>query len=112
VELHHSAEALNWIGYFGELPKGIIVDHRRVLVGSHNWSGLGTTRNRDASLLFDDVEIAGYFEKVFLHDWTNLATTMLTGERGTPQVVADRSGTAPSVPAGYMLVPWESYYED
>lgn len=50
--------------------KGMIVDGRRVLVGSHNWSGGGVTSNRDASLLFDDAEIAGYYRDVFEVDWT------------------------------------------
>jgi phosphatidylserine/phosphatidylglycerophosphate/cardiolipin synthase-like enzyme len=38
--------------------KGMIVDGRRVLLGSHNWSADGVSLNRDASLLFDDEEIA------------------------------------------------------
>jgi phosphatidylserine/phosphatidylglycerophosphate/cardiolipin synthase-like enzyme len=92
--------------------KGIIVDGRRVLVGSHNWSGPGTTRNRDASLLFDDEQIAGYFQKVFLHDWTYLATTRVSGEIQMPRAVGDGSRVAPSAPEGYVAIPWESYYED
>ena len=68
--------------------KGIIVDHRKVLVGSHNWSGPGTTRNRDASLLFDDEEIASYYERAFIHDWKNLAKTRISGEIRMPQVIS------------------------
>ena len=49
--------------------KGIIVDGKQVLVGSHNWSMLGVTLNRDASLLFDDEEIAQYYREVFELDW-------------------------------------------
>ena len=44
--------------------KGIIVDGLRVLVGSHNWTNQGTLVNRDASLIFEDEEIAGYFEEI------------------------------------------------
>jgi phosphatidylserine/phosphatidylglycerophosphate/cardiolipin synthase-like enzyme len=36
------------------------LDGNRVLLGSHNWSKSGVTLNRDASLIFDDAEIAGY----------------------------------------------------
>jgi len=50
--------------------KGILVDSRSTLVGSHNWTNEGTTYNRDASLLFDDPEVTAYFEQVFSHDWT------------------------------------------
>ena len=49
--------------------KGMIVDGRRVLIGSHNWSQAGVTLNRDASLLFDDPEIAGYYREAFEIDW-------------------------------------------
>ena len=45
--------------------KGMIVDGHRVLVGSHNWSGGGVTLNRDASLLFDDPEIAEVLPRRF-----------------------------------------------
>jgi phosphatidylserine/phosphatidylglycerophosphate/cardiolipin synthase-like enzyme len=49
--------------------KGMIVDGRRVLIGSHNWSKPGVTLNRDASLIFDDPRIAGYFAQAFAIDW-------------------------------------------
>ncbi|MBY5706972.1 hypothetical protein HFO38_30435 [Rhizobium leguminosarum] len=49
--------------------KGMIADGKRVLVGSHNWSGGGVTSNRDASLLFDDVDVAEYYRDVFEVDW-------------------------------------------
>jgi len=92
--------------------KGIIVDSRRVLVGSHNWSGPGTTRNRDASLLFDDEEIARYFERAFLHDWTNLASTKVAGELRMPRVITKGERSDEAVPDGFEAVPWSSYYED
>jgi phosphatidylserine/phosphatidylglycerophosphate/cardiolipin synthase-like enzyme len=61
--------------------KGIIVDSKAVLIGSHNWSNDGTLYNRDASLIFFDPEIARYFEKIFLHDWERLARRKILGER-------------------------------
>ncbi len=41
----------------------------RVLVSSQNWSGDGFLRNRDAGLIVEDAEIAGYYEAIFLDDW-------------------------------------------
>lgn len=49
--------------------KGLIVDGKKVLLGSHNWSSLGVTLNRDASLIFDDEEVAQYYAEAFELDW-------------------------------------------
>jgi hypothetical protein len=49
--------------------KGMIVDGKRVLIGSNNWSKPGVTLNRDASLIFDDEEIAAYYAEAFEIDW-------------------------------------------
>lgn len=54
--------------------KGIIVDSDVVLLGSHNLTNEGALFNRDASLLIRDSEVAQYFERIFIHDWENLAT--------------------------------------
>jgi hypothetical protein len=56
--------------------KGMIIDGRHVLLGSHNLTNIGATTNRDASLLFDDVPLAKYFSEIFEHDWENLAETV------------------------------------
>lgn len=53
--------------------KGIIVDSKVAMLGSQNWSGDGVLRNRDASLIVFDADAAGYYEQIFLHDWTNMA---------------------------------------
>ena len=45
--------------------KGIVVDRRRVLIGSQNWSNHGVSVNRDASLLFEDAPLAEYFAEIF-----------------------------------------------
>jgi hypothetical protein len=89
--------------------KGIVVDGERVLVGSHNWSSNGTTRNRDASLIFFDKQIAGYYEQVFLHDWDSLAAARVSTELGMPRLAPRRRGPAP---AGMRRVPWAAYFED
>ncbi len=49
--------------------KGIVVDGKQVLIGSHNWSSSGVTLNRDASLIFDDRDIAQYYLEAFEIDW-------------------------------------------
>ena len=54
--------------------KGFIVDSAVVAVGSHNWSADGTLRNRDATLIIHPAGAARYFEKIFLHDWTTMAS--------------------------------------
>jgi phosphatidylserine/phosphatidylglycerophosphate/cardiolipin synthase-like enzyme len=53
--------------------KGIVADSSVVALGSHNWSGDGVLRNRDATLIISDEEIARYYEGIFLHDWDNMA---------------------------------------
>jgi hypothetical protein len=53
--------------------KGIVVDRKAVMAGSHNWTNLGTTFNRDASLCITNEKVAGYFEDLFLFDWENMA---------------------------------------
>ncbi len=49
--------------------KGIIVDGKTMLIGSHNWSGSGVQFNRDASLVIYDTGVAQYYQDIFLHDW-------------------------------------------
>ncbi|MFO0614465.1 MAG: phospholipase D-like domain-containing protein [Polyangiaceae bacterium] len=49
--------------------KGMVVDGKRVLLGSHNWSAAGVTLNRDASLLIDHREVAQYYAEAFRIDW-------------------------------------------
>ena len=47
------------------------------MVSSANWSGDGVLRNRDAGLIIQDKEIAGYYQDVFLADWENRASAFL-----------------------------------
>jgi phosphatidylserine/phosphatidylglycerophosphate/cardiolipin synthase-like enzyme len=53
--------------------KGFVIDRKIVALGSQNWSGDGVLRNRDASVIIDNVKAAEYFTTIFLHDWENLA---------------------------------------
>lgn len=75
--------------------KGIVIDGKAVLLGSHNWTNAGTVFNRDASLIFHDQQIARYFEEYFLYDWNRIgparvdeslpAVELVTGLEGAPR---------------------------
>jgi hypothetical protein len=57
--------------------KGIVVDSAVVLVSSQNWSADGVLRNRDAGLILSNADIAEYFERIFIDDWTQRANQKL-----------------------------------
>jgi V8-like Glu-specific endopeptidase len=80
--------------------KGVIIDRKKVLVGSQNWSQMGVTINRDASLLFDDEPLARYFGDVFEHDWKNLATSGIGSEMRGARIAQPNEST----PAGFVRV--------
>lgn len=88
--------------------KGIIIDDKTVVVGSHNWTGQGATENRDASLIFyDDPEIAAYFKKIFMYDWDRVGVTdslMLS----MPLVALPGEQTPP----GMMRVAWSDFFTE
>jgi phosphatidylserine/phosphatidylglycerophosphate/cardiolipin synthase-like enzyme len=71
--------------------KGILVDSRWTLVGSHNWTNEGTLYNRDASLLIDSAEVTQYFEDVLDHDWTYLAESLRV-DSGRPSAILPLPG--------------------
>ncbi len=87
--------------------KGIIVDGETVVVGSHNWSGDGTLRNRDASLIIYNSQIASYYQNIFLNDWAALARPDVQ-ENFTPLVVMPGQPT----PAGMVRIPWSDFYDE
>lgn len=86
--------------------KTIIVDDEVVMFGSHNWSNEGVKTNRDASLIFDDEEIAQYLAEVYDYDWDHLATAKPAQKR--PRVA--KPGEA--APAGFKRVPFTAVFED
>jgi len=86
--------------------KTIIIDRKTVMFGSHNWSNEGVKSNRDASLIFDDAEIATYLAKVYDYDWTTLATAHPAKAR--PRVAKDGEPTPP----GFNRVPASSVMEE
>ena len=86
--------------------KTIIVDGKVVMFGSHNWSNEGVKTNRDASLIFDDEEIAAYLADVYDYDWTALATAHPT--KAKPRVA--KAGE--EAPKGFKRVPFTAVFED
>ena len=86
--------------------KTIIVDGKVVMFGSHNWSNEGVKTNRDASLIFDDEEIAAYLADVYDYDWTTLATAHPT--KAKPRVAKAGEET----PKGFKRVPFSAVFED
>jgi hypothetical protein len=86
--------------------KTIIVDGSVVMFGSHNWSNEGVKTNRDASLIFDDAEIAQYLAQVYDYDWNRLATAHLSQKR--PRV----AGADEQTPPGFKRVPFSAVFED
>ena len=76
------------------------------MFGSHNWSNEGVKTNRDASLIFDDPEIAAYLAGVYDYDWNTLATAHPTESR--PRVA--KPGEA--APAGFKRVLFSAVFED
>ena len=82
--------------------KGMIVDGKRVLLGSHNWSKPGVSLNRDASLIFDDEDIAKYYGEAFEIDWQR-ANPVKPKKFVKPEaVVLEAVGNAP--PPGFKRV--------
>lgn len=77
--------------------KGMIVDGKRVLIGSHNWSKPGVTLNRDASLIFDNADIAGYYAQAFEIDWERSNPIKPKRFVKTEAVIREAVGAAPPV---------------
>ncbi|HST23581.1 MAG TPA: phospholipase D-like domain-containing protein [Blastocatellia bacterium] len=88
--------------------KGIIVDGKRVLVGSHNWSSSGVTLNRDASLIFDDEEAAQYYSEAFELDWDRSRPARV--DEAINESVRPAQGDEP--PAGFVRMRLSEYLGD
>ena len=88
--------------------KGMIVDGKRVLIGSHNWSKPGVTLNRDASLIFDNAGIAGYFAEAFEIDW--LRAGRIRPREFRRESIREAVGDAP--PPGFMRLPLSELLKD
>ncbi len=49
--------------------KFIIVDGKKVIVGSHNWSNAAMNKNREASVIVQDSATVNEFQRIFEGDW-------------------------------------------
>ncbi len=87
--------------------KGVIVDRKRVLLGSQNLSEQGVSLNRDASLLFEDAPLARYFAGIFEHDWSNLASDSIDIMPSGAELAVDPAASRP----GFTKVSVEEYLE-
>jgi hypothetical protein len=121
VDIRRARESLRVAGFNmdrvrhqeGCHTKGIVIDSKTVLLGSHNWTNQGVEANRDASLLIEHPGIAGYYERVFLHDWDVLAKTKVT-EAAAPIPIAGGQEAASLVADAdnWVRVPWSDLMED
>lgn len=85
--------------------KGMVVDGQRVMIGSHNWSSQGVSVNRDASIIFNEQRLAGYFGEAFEVDWDRAGrVTAKRFVREMPELVGAGEEAA-AVPAGFALRP-------
>jgi len=79
--------------------KGIVIDSETVALGSQNWSGDGTLRNRDASVVIYHPPIAKYFEAIFNDDWTKRAQAKLV-DASHPAGKGKKGGKSPPKKGG------------
>ena len=91
--------------------KGIVIDSKTVLLGSHNWTDQGVQVNRDASLLIHRPEIAAYYERVFLHDWDRLAQTTIN-EAAMPVPLLTDEAVGPASEPGFERAPWSAWEDE
>ena len=70
-ELRASGVEVRWasMSFANTHSKLAIIDNRKVLVGSINWSKHALYENREAELLVEDWKIAREFAAVFEQDW-------------------------------------------
>jgi phosphatidylserine/phosphatidylglycerophosphate/cardiolipin synthase-like enzyme len=85
--------------------KGIVADGETVLISSQNWSGDGFLRNRDAGLIINDVEIAAYYQQIFLDDWDQ-RTRSPFGNTGFAMLALPEAPT----PRGMVRLTWQDFH--
>jgi phosphatidylserine/phosphatidylglycerophosphate/cardiolipin synthase-like enzyme len=78
--------------------KGFVVDHRKTVVSSQNWSGAGVLENRDAGLIIDNATIAQYLRKSLCMIGTMSQSVIIAKRKVLVAVAAiDRRPRAPAV---------------
>jgi len=87
--------------------KGVVVDNRRALVTSVNWSFNSPANNREVGLLLDHPAIGQYFADIFTYDWYNGAAAdypLITEvDAGVGFLEISTFGTTPVDLAGWTL---------
>ncbi len=89
--------------------KLIVVDDRRVLVGSQNWSSTAVLQNREASLLVEHEGIASYFAGIFDSDWELSAPQVPAPAPMAPAVAAAQPQAADFAKGGVVESTWGDY---
>jgi hypothetical protein len=51
--------------------KGMIVDGKKVLISSINWTENSLKNNRECAVLVESPEVASFYKELFESDWTN-----------------------------------------
>ena len=74
--------------------KGIVVDTKKVLVSSENWSEQGVSANRDAGVIIDNADIAAFFENIFMDDWNTRAHLPHMNAPASPKSPAGKKAPA------------------
>ncbi len=75
--------------------KGIIIDRKAVVLGSHNWTNAGTKFNRDASLVIYHSDAVRYFEDLFEEDWRRSSEPSIDESLPSPRLVSPTDTEAP-----------------
>ncbi|KRQ29555.1 hypothetical protein AOT83_23845 [Mycobacteroides sp. H001] len=86
--------------------KMIVVDGKRVLVSSQNWSDSAVTKNREAGLWIAQAKVAKYFQGIFETDWNVAFQALPRATRRdvvTPQSISG-GGFVKVQPADYQEV--------
>ncbi|MCX6032147.1 MAG: phospholipase D-like domain-containing protein [Chloroflexi bacterium] len=78
--------------------KLLLVDGRRVLVSSQNWSDFAVTRNREAGLLVDYAPLAHYYQAIFDLDWATGLADLTAAPDAAPRGMAAVQDLAALVP--------------
>ncbi len=75
--------------------KGLIIDNKVVVLGSHNWTNSGTKFNRDASLAIYHSQAVAYFTDLFEEDWRRAREPSVDENLPSPRMVNPLDSEAP-----------------
>ncbi len=81
------AKTVNLGGYQTFHCKAVIVDGKKVYIGSANWSNASMTWRREIGIVFDDVTLASTLEEIFRTDWDSKYAYWVKVPAGFPFVL-------------------------